>query len=238
MVDIHCHILPGIDDGAETWATTTQMCRMAVRDGITHIVATPHCDGHYEYDRAHFTDMLATLSEVSGGQLTFTIGCDFHLSPRNIEAAMGDPRPFAVGDTQYIMVEFDHHGIPSNAGELLRTLLSRGMVPIITHPERNALLMKKLERGAGVHRDGLPVAGDGQRVHRILGAEVEEGGGEAAAEEGDPHCGERRARLELRPPVLSTARTRVATLAGADVAEALFTHNPAAVVAGQNVTSR
>ena len=69
MVDIHCHILPGIDDGSDTWDTTARMCQMAARDGITHIVATPHCDGHYEYDRAHFTDMLATLSEVSGGRV-------------------------------------------------------------------------------------------------------------------------------------------------------------------------
>ena len=87
--------------------------RWRCRSGITHIVATPHCDGHYEYDRARFTDMLATLSEVSGGgRLTFSIGCDFHLSGRNVEAAMEDPRPFALGDSQYIMVEFDHHGIP------------------------------------------------------------------------------------------------------------------------------
>ena len=138
-------------------------------DGITHIVATPHCDGHYEYDREHFTDMLATLSEVSDGRLTFSIGCDFHMSPRNIEAAMDDPRPYAIGDTQYLMVEFDHHGIPTNAGELLRTLLSRGMVPIITHPERNAYLMKHLETVVQIHRDGLPGAGDGQCVHRVLG---------------------------------------------------------------------
>ena len=88
MVDIHCHILPGIDDGSDSWETTTQMCRMAVRDGITHIVATPHCDGEYEYDREHFTDMLATLSEVADGKLTFSIGCDFHLSPRNLEDAL------------------------------------------------------------------------------------------------------------------------------------------------------
>ena len=94
------------------------MCRMAVRDGITHIVATPHCDGHYEYDRAHFTDMLATLSEVSEGKLTFSIGCDFHLSPRNVEAAMDDPRPLCGRRHPIHLVEFDHHGIPSNADDL------------------------------------------------------------------------------------------------------------------------
>ncbi len=96
MVDIHCHILPGIDDGSDTWETTAQMCRMAARDGITHIVATPHCDGHYEYDRAHFTDMLATLSEVSERPADLQLSAAISTCPpRNVEAAMDDPRPFA-----------------------------------------------------------------------------------------------------------------------------------------------
>src|SRR6516164_7089374 len=100
MVDIHCHILPGIDDGSESWEMTTAMCRMAARDGITHIVATPHCDGQYDYDRERFTDMLATLSEVADGRLTFSIGCDFLLSPRNLQEALAGPQRFAIGDTQ------------------------------------------------------------------------------------------------------------------------------------------
>ena len=235
MVDIHCHILPGIDDGSETWQTTTQMCRMAVRDGITHIVATPHCDGHYEYDRAHFTDMLATLSEVSEGRLTFSIGCDFHLSPRNIEAAMDDPRPFAIGDTQYIMVEFDHHGIPSNAGELLRTLLSRGMVPIITHPERNALLMKKLDVVQEFIEIGCLSQVTANAFTGFWGPKSQKAAEKLLQKKAIHIVATDAHDLNLRPPVLSMARTRVAGLAGAEVAEALFTHNPGAVVAGQRV---
>ena len=66
----------------------------------------------YDYDREHFTDMLATLSEVADGKLTFSMGCDFHVSPQNVEDAMADPRRFAIGDTQYLLIEFDHYGIP------------------------------------------------------------------------------------------------------------------------------
>jgi len=235
MVDIHCHILPGIDDGSDTWETTTQMCRMAVRDGITHVVATPHCDGHYEYDRAHFTDMLATLSEVAEGRLTFTMGCDFHLSPRNIDAAMNDPRPFAVGDTQYLMVEFDHHGIPSNAGELLWTLVSRGMVPIITHPERNAYLMKNLDTVQEFIEMGCLSQVTANAFTGFWGPKSQKAA-EKLLKRNAVHIVASDAHdLELRPPILSQARTRVATLAGSEAAEALFTHNPAAVVAGRSV---
>jgi len=235
MVDIHCHILPGVDDGSDTWDTTTKMCRMAVRDGITHIVATPHCDGHYEYDRAHFTDMLATMSEVSEGRLRFSIGCDFHMSPGNIEAAMNDPRQFAIGDTQYLMVEFDHHSIPQNASELLMQLLSRGMVPIITHPERNGYLMRDLAMVAAFVEMGCLTQITANALTGFWGPKSQK-----AAEKmlhaklihivaSDAH------NLNLRPPVLSQARTRVAALAGADVADALFTQNPGAVVAGRSV---
>src|SRR5664279_4608008 len=235
MVDIHCHILPGIDDGADTWEMTAQMCRMAVRDGITHIVATPHCDGHYEYDRAHFTDMLATLSEVSGGHITFSIGCDFHLSGRNVEAAMEDPRPFALGDTQYIMVESDHHGIPSNAPDLLRTILSRGMVPIITHPERNAYLMKNLRVVQQFIKMGCLSQVTANAFTGFWGPKSQKAA-EKLLQKNAVHIVATDAHdLNLRPPILSEARTRIATLVGAEIAEALVTHNPGAVVAGQSV---
>jgi len=235
MVDIHCHILPGIDDGADTWETTAQMCHMAVRDGITHIVATPHCDGQYEYDRAHFTDMLATLSEVAEGQLTFTIGCDFHMSPRNVEAAMADPRQFALGDTQYIMVEFDHRGIPVNAAELLMALLSRGMVPIITHPERNAYLMKDLGMVEQFVEMGCLSQVTANALTGFWGPKSQKAA-EKLLQKNAVHIVASDAHdLELRPPILSEARTRIATLVGAEVAEALVTHNPGAVVSGRSV---
>ena len=235
MVDIHCHILPSIDDGSDSWETTTQMCRMAARDGITHIVATPHCDGHYEYDRAHFTDMLATLSEVAGGHLTFSIGCDFHLSGRNVEAAMDDPRPFALGDTQYIMVEFDHHGIPSNAPELLRSILSRGMVPIVTHPERNAYLMKNLDVVQMFIKMGCLSQVTANAFTGFWGPKSKKAAEKLLQKKAVHIVATDAHDLNLRPPILSGARARIVALAGTDVAEALLNHNPAAVVAGQSV---
>ena len=135
---------------------------------------------------------------------------------------MDDPRPFAVGDTQYLMVEFDHHGIPSNAGELLRTLVSRGMVPIITHPERNGYLMKDSQVTANAFT-GFWGPKSQKAAEKLLKRNA------VHIVASDAHD------LELRPPILSQARTRVATLAGSEAAEALFTHNPAAVVAGQSV---
>ena len=235
MIDIHCHILPDVDDGSESWEMTAAMCRMAAGDGITHIVATPHCDGHYEYDRAHFTDMLATLSEIADGRLTFSIGCDFHLSPYNLQEAMDDPRPFAVGDTQYLMIEFDHHGIPANAGEQLMAIISRGMVPIITHPERNAYLMKNLNTVLRFVEQGCLVQVTANALTGFWGPKSKKAA-ERLLQKNAVHVVASDAHdLTLRPPILSEARTRIAGLVGADTAEALVTYNPAAVVTGRRV---
>jgi len=235
MVDIHCHILPGIDDGSETWETTAQMCRVAARDGITHIVATPHCNGSYEYDRAHFTNMLATLSEVAGERLTFTIGCDFHLSPRNLEAAMNDPRPFAIGDTKYLMIEFDHQSIPGNASEMLMALVARGMVPIITHPERNAFLMKNLGTVQEFIKIGCLSQVTANAFTGFWGPHSKKTAEKLLQKRAIHIVATDAHDLHLRPPILSEARKRVGSLAGAAIAEKLFVQNPAAVVAGRRI---
>jgi len=235
MVDIHCHILPGIDDGSETWETTAQMCRVAARDGITHIVATPHCNGSYEYDRAHFTNMLATLSEVAGERLTFTIGCDFHLSPRNLEAAMNDPRPFAIGDTKYLMIEFDHQSIPGNASEMLMALVARGMVPIITHPERNAFLMKNLGTVQEFIKIGCLSQVTANAFTGFWGPHSKKTAEKLLQKRAIHIVATDAHDLHLRPPILSEARKRVGSLAGAAIAEKLFVQNPAAVVAGRSI---
>ena len=236
MVDIHCHILPGIDDGSDTWETTSAMCRMAARDGITHIVATPHCDGHYIYDREHFTGMLGTLSEVAGEWLTFTIGCDFHLSPRNLEEAMNDPRRFAIGDTQYLMVEFDHHGIPYNAPEQLMAIISRGMVPIITHPERNGYLMKNLDVVERFVHEGCLVQVTANALTGFWGPKSKKAAQKLVQKKLVHIVATDAHDLKFRPPVLSEARKVVASLAGPKVAEVLFVDNPSAIVSGRRIT--
>src|SRR5690349_10806426 len=139
MVDIHCHILPGIDDGSKSWEMTTEMCRVAVADGIKHIVATPHANDRYPYDRIRYTEMLAELHDAARGELAFTLGCDFHFSYDNIQDALEHPHRYTIGETQYILIEFSDYGIPPNVQQGVFALRSHGMVPIITHPERNPL---------------------------------------------------------------------------------------------------
>jgi len=230
MVDIHTHILPGIDDGSKSWEMTAEMCRMAIADGTTHIVATPHSNYTYTYNRDRSTDMLGYLHDAADGKLAFSIGCDFHFSPENISDALEHPRRYTIGDTQYLLIEFNARAIPATVNRDILSLLSRGMVPIITHPERNPPLMKKpemvltlVELGCLVQVTANAVTGDwGSRSQKTAEWLLKRKAVHVIAS--DAHDPVRRR------PIMSEARAAVAEIVGAEVADALVTHNPSAIV--------
>ena len=235
MVDIHCHILPGIDDGPQSWELTAEMCRVAILDGITHIVATPHCNHEFAYDRDRYTDMLGELSDSAEGKLTFSLGCDLHFSYDNIQDALAHPRRYTIGESQYLLVEFSDFGIPPEVKRNLLFISSSGMVPIITHPERNRPLLNKpeivlelVEQGCLVQVTANSFTGYwGSRSQKMAEWLLQRQAIHVIAS--DAHDPARR------PPVLSEARKVVTELAGAEVADALLVQNPAAIVDGESL---
>src|SRR5690349_3148245 len=104
MIDIHCHILPETDDGASSWETAVDMCRMAAHDGIRHIVATPHANDEYNYDRERHLDTLQRLREASGSVIELSLGCDFHFSFDNIQDALTNRKRYVIGDSEYMLI--------------------------------------------------------------------------------------------------------------------------------------
>lgn len=235
MVDIHCHILPGIDDGSKSWEMTAEMCRMAAEDGITHIVATPHSNDVYTYSRERYTEMLGQLHDAGDGRLAFSLGCDFHFSYDNIQDALANPRRYTIGDTQYLLIEFSDYGLPPSVQQDVFAITSRGMVPIITHPERNQPLLKNqefvlklVELGCLVQVTANAVTGAwGTRSKKMAEWLLKrEAVHVIASDAHDP---------VHRRPIMSEARNAVTELVGAEVAEALVTHNPEAIVEGKSL---
>lgn len=235
MVDIHCHILPGIDDGSKSWEMTAEMCRMAVQDGITHIVATPHSNDTWAYNRERFAEMLGHLHDAGDGKLTFSLGCDFHFSRQNIQDAVENPRRFTIGDTQYLLIEFSDSGIPPSVTQDILSIRSSGMIPIITHPERNQPLLKKpeqvldlVEQGCLVQVTANSLTGAwGKRSQTMAEWLLKQGAVHVIAS--DAHDPVRRR------PIMSEARDAVAAMVGTEAAEALVTHNPGAIVEGKSL---
>src|SRR5437763_4045678 len=112
MIDIHSHILPGVDDGASSWVIAVEMVVAAAKDGIRHIVATPHSNAQFRYDRSAFADRLLELRKRVNVPIELSLGCDFNFSLDNVQAALDDWRQFCIGSGPYLLVEFSDYGIP------------------------------------------------------------------------------------------------------------------------------
>ena len=209
------------------------MCRAAVADGVTHIVATPHANNRYEYNRERFTEMLGQLRDAADGKLSFSLGCDFHFSYDNIQDALQHPRRYTIGDTRYLLIEFSDYAIPSNVKEGILALQSRGMVPIITHPERNPLLLRKPEKVLSLIEQGCLVQVTANAVTGAWGSRSQKMA-EWLLEQNAIHVIASDAHDPVRrTPVMSEARDTVARRAGEEVAHALVRDNPTAVVEGR-----
>jgi protein-tyrosine phosphatase len=236
MIDIHSHILPAVDDGAKTWEIAVEMCRMAAADGITHMVASPHSNDEFRYDRAAHEASLAELREKIGGTLALSLGCDFHLSFDNIVALRKNPAEFCIGKTNYLLVEFSDFGVSRQLLTTLEEFLDLGLVPIVTHPERNPMFQSKpelvvemAELGCVIQVTANSVTGFwGNGPRKIAEWLLKKGAVHVLAT--DAHD------LVRRTPILSKAREAVAGLASKEIAEYLVSRNPERIVLGESLT--
>ena len=230
VVDIHSHILPEVDDGSKSWDISVAMCKMAAADGITHQVATPHANDRYPYDREYLQGLVAHLQELIGPVPELSLGCDFHLSYDNVQAALVDPSRFAIGRTHYMLVELSNYSVPPQTTDSFLRLGDRGMTVVITHPERNPILRESpqrvvewAEQGCIIQMTGSALTGFwGERVRRVSQWLLERNAVHVLAT--DAHD------LEKRIPVLSTARAAAAEICGEEIAEALVEGNPRAII--------
>ncbi len=238
MVDIHSHILPEVDDGAASWEMAEQMCHMAIEDGVRHMVATPHSNDRYHYDREYLSRALQCLQKRVGDGLRLSLGCDLHLSYENLQAALEDPSRYTIADTHYLLVELSNYSIPPSTGDSLMRLADRGLMPILTHPERNPILQKSPKRvlewaAAGVVMQVTASAFTGlwgESVRRSARWLLKNNAIHVLAS--DAHDTSRRV------PGLSSARVAVAEICGDEVADALVEINPSAIINGQPVPYR
>ena len=139
MIDLHCHMLPGIDDGAPDLATSLAMARIAVEDGIEVTACTPHIyPGLYENDAAGIKLRVTALQETldrEGVPLRLISGADAHLTPALIDRLKQGTAPTLNG-SRYFLLEPPHHVVPPRFEESVFSFLVAGYVPIVTHPER------------------------------------------------------------------------------------------------------
>jgi len=233
VIDIHCHILPEVDDGPKSWDIAEAMCQMAAQDGIEHIVATPHSNDRYFYDRHYLSTLLESLRQRVGPHPALSLGCDFHLSFDNMQAALRTPEKFCIGKSHYLLVEFSNFSISPQVDDWFTQMHERGITPIITHPERNPILQENPQRvvkwrelGCAVQVTASVFTGFwGPRPRQIAGWLLKEDSVHFLST--DAHDTKRRV------PILSEARKVIAKDFGEELAQSLVEDNPGAVVNDQ-----
>ena len=240
MIDLHCHILPGVDDGAGDIAESLAMARMAVADGIRTIVATPHTFNEVYFNPPEkifqYIDQLRQILSSEQIELRLLPGTDAHICTRMMARVRNREVCTVNENGRYLLVEFPAQTIPAGAREELFQLKLNHVTPIITHPERNLVFQNNLDylydlvgMGCLVQITAMSVTGEMgedamECAHRLLEFRL----GHVMAS--DAHS------ADSRPPLLSAGVEAAAQILGSRrEAEAMVLDRPEAILDGAAV---
>lgn len=140
MIDLHCHILPGIDDGPKTMEESLEMAKKAVEDGIFQIVCTPHYTLRYPNTRSIIVPQVQQLQHELNKQnlpVTLFAGQEVHLTGKLMHQIETNKIQLIDPKNHYFLLEFPRHEVPFYALTLIEKVIRKGMTPIIVHPECN-----------------------------------------------------------------------------------------------------
>ncbi len=233
MIDLHCHLLPGIDDGAPDLSTSLAMARMACADGIEVVACTPHAypglyDNRAPEIRAAVQKLQAALDDADI-PLALTHGADIHLMP-DVLKGLHEGRLPTLADGRYLLVEPSHHVPTPHFEEQVWNILASGYVPIITHPERLGWIDRHYEgfvrlahRGVWMQVTAGSLTGAfGRRVRHWAERMLDDGIVHLLATDGHG--------VERRPVILSEGREAAAKRVGATEAWRLVDERPRQVL--------
>jgi protein-tyrosine phosphatase len=271
MIDLHSHILFGMDDGAKTLGESIRMCWIGYRDGIRTIVATPHTlNGVYQNDRSTILSRVQELNEAikkfgvqssefgvkdfnapapqrlnvnsknsinSINPMTeFRIlaGADVHFSSDVFQRYESGEIVTANDQGRFLMVEFAFQGIPYQAEEVLFQLLARGIVPIISHPERNFEIGQSPKRYYQMIKMGCLGQVTAMSLTGEFGPQVRSVAGKLLAHRLIHFIASDAHSVNGRPPILSAGVRAAEKIVGKKEAMRMVTEYPEAVIEGRS----
>ncbi|RJG47905.1 tyrosine-protein phosphatase [Motilimonas pumila] len=232
MIDLHCHILPGIDDGPPSYLTSVLMLQAAKDDGISHCVFTPHIEaGRFDNDKAIITQSFNSLLEHAS-DYSCSFAAEVRLDPQIMQWVKQEKLPFLgrYRNKDVLLLEFPHSHIPPGSDNLTAWLLAQGVLPMIAHPERNRAVWEQPSKLQPFIKQGCLMQ---ITAGALLGqfGEISLQRAEELLQQGlvdvmasDAH------NLTNRPPKLAAAKNRACELIGEVKAKALVVDTPAAIL--------
>ena len=235
MIDLHCHILPGVDDGARSFEESVLMCRLAAGDGCEAMVATPH-QRRGEWWNADRPQLAALADELQGmvePGFRVHLGGEIHVDSEllsEVEKLPAGGGILPLAGSRYLLIELDSNGTPREAIHLVHELVVAGWRPVLAHPEfvpwliaDPGLVARLVALGASTQVTAMSVTGDfGRRPQADALALLDSGLVHFVAS--DCHG------IRRRPPGLRRAAYLIAERCGAETARRLTHDNPRAVV--------
>lgn len=236
MIDIHCHILPGLDDGAPDEGVALEMARTAVADGVGTIVATPHMrEGDYLNERPQILEAVEQFRKVLAREsvpLKLAVGSEVHLGPRLVER-IAEGRLLTYADRQAaLLLECPYRNYPVRLSETIFELKLAGYTPVIAHPERIQFFREDPERFAALVNQGALGQLTGSSLLGLFGKKIQALSEEWVARKLVHFLGSDAHDTVSRPPRLAQARARWAEIAGEESARQAVELFPRALLEG------
>jgi len=237
MIDLHCHLLPGIDDGPKDMDAAVALARQAVADGITHAIVTPHIHhGRWENSIAGIAEALAEFRcALKAEAIPLTLGAagEVRIGPEILSMLPANELPFLgrYENKKVMLLELPHSHIPPGTDKIIAWLLKQNVLPMIAHPERNKDILRKFAKVEPLIELGCLFQVTAGSVFGQFGEGAQERA-EQLLERGvvtvlatDAH------HVERRPANLRAGRDAAALIVGAEAAQALVYNTPLSIAA-------
>ena len=234
MIDLHCHLLPAVDDGAADLEEAVSMCSAAAADGCTAIVATPHLrhERWWNGDRLRLEELWRRLEAAAADHLQVHLGGEIAINSESADELLRLPEGdlLSLAGSRYLLLEFHPRGIGPDPEDLVHELAISGWFPVIAHPERIPWLAEDLGYLAALSDLGALVQITAMSVTGEIGRFTQNAAERMLEDEMVHFIASDAHDCRIRRPGLSRAFGRVADSWGEAKARELFIENPRAVL--------